>query len=204
MRVSCSSVDSSTPFYAPASPQVAGGVPMPDHHEIEIKFVLSDPQQVRTALIQLGAKSSSVHQEYNIRLDDRERALAARGIVLRLRRIEAGGETRHILTVKTPIKGGDPALSTRREIELEVDDADAMLEALAVLGFEPYWSYEKRRESFRRGGVMAEIDETPIGWFLEIEGSPEIGRALAGALGLDMAQGIRESYAQLFAKVQRT
>jgi adenylate cyclase class 2 len=177
---------------------------MPDQQEVEIKFVLQAPDVIREKLVGLGAIPHGRHTELNIRLDDSTHSLTGHGIVLRLRRLEtADGKVNHLLTVKTPGAGDNVDFSVRREIELEVSDGTAMLSALEVLGYSPYWCYEKRREVFSIGSVEAVIDEMPYGWFLELEGPPSDIRVLAGELGFDMADGLTLSYAQIFDNVRR-
>ncbi len=178
---------------------------MPDQQETEIKFVLRDPDSTRKTLIGLGAMVRGRHTEINIRLDNPARGLTERGIVLRLRRLEnAEGKVTHLLTVKTPAGGDHIGFSVRREIELEVSDGSAMLAALEVLGYSPYWRYEKRREVFLIEPVEAVIDEMPYGWFLELEGPPSEIRVLAGKLGFNMTDGLTLSYAQIFDNVRRS
>ncbi len=53
-----------------------------------------------------------------------------------------------------------------------------------VLGYTPYFIYEKRRETFDLRGCEVMIDEMPYGWFLEIEGAADAIRARVGELGL--------------------
>ncbi len=177
---------------------------MPEHEEIEIKFLLDDPDVVRNALVRLGAISHGRRYEMNIRLDDAARSLTERGIVLRLRRIEAEEGSSHLLTIKTPGSSINPLLSVRREIELEVSDGAAMLAGLEVLGYRPAMRYEKRRETFVLGQAEVVIDQMPFGWFLEIEGSEADIRALVGQLGFNLTQGIRLSYSQMFENVRRS
>jgi adenylate cyclase class 2 len=175
---------------------------MPDKMETELKFIIAEPEAFRALLAAHGAISRGRHSEENIRLDDRGRSLSRRKVVLRLRRTEQGGETRSILTVKTPGDGTD-AFKSRREIELEVSDGTAMIAALGVLGFAPYWRYEKRREVFTIDGVEVDLDELPYGWFAELEGPEDGIRALAEKLGLDIADGLTSSYAEIFENVRR-
>jgi len=175
---------------------------MPDKLETELKFVVADPAGLRAALLALGASAMGRHAENNIRLDDAGHSLTARGLVLRLRELRREGESRSILTVKAPGALGD-AFKSRREVELDVSDGAAMLEALHLLGYRPFWRYEKRREVFTLDEVEADLDELPYGWFLELEG-PEPGiRALAGRLGFDIASGLTLSYAEIFEHVRR-
>ncbi|MBN1429859.1 MAG: class IV adenylate cyclase [Anaerolineae bacterium] len=174
---------------------------MAEYQEIEIKFVLGDPVAMREHLLLLGAISRGRCFEDNLRLDNTGRKLTKKHIVLRLRQSKSPGALATYLTVKTPAASSDPSLSFRNEIELEISDGPAMLAALEVLGYKPYWRYEKRRETFVLGDVEAVIDELPFGWFLEIEGSPEGIRVLAAKLGLDTADGITSSYARIFKHV---
>ena len=176
---------------------------MPDRQEIEIKFVVDDPSAMRAALEREGAISQGMREESNIRLDDPSRSLSARDVVLRLRRITSAQGVEHILTVKAPLSGGDPAFSMRREVEVMVGDAQAALAALAMLGYTPYWRYEKRRETFVWGAVEAALDEMPYGWFLELEGPPPDIRELAARLGLRLEEGLTCSYAAIFENVRR-
>jgi adenylate cyclase class 2 len=176
---------------------------MPIQQEIEIKFVLDDPASMRASLLALGAAPHGRCFENNLRLDDLAHTLTERHIVLRLREEERPESHITRLTVKTPIEAVDKSLSHRNEIELEVGDGSAMLAALDVLGYRPYWRYEKRRETFSWHEVEAVIDEMPFGWFLEIEGSSEGIAELAGSLGLDLADGLAISYARIFDNVCR-
>jgi adenylate cyclase class 2 len=177
---------------------------MPTQDEIEIKFALDHPRATREALLNAGAQPRGKHHELNLRLDDATHSLTGRGIVLRLRRSEGAAGTRHTLTVKTPGSDSDPAFRVRREIELTVSDGQAMLDALGVLGYTPFWRYEKRRETLTWRDAEVVLDEMPYGWFLEIEGPKETIRALADALGLDMRDGITLSYAEIFDNICRT
>ncbi len=176
---------------------------MPDSYETEVKFPLADPARMRADLLRLGAVSRGAHAELNLRLDDDARTLSSRGIVLRLRRVEAAGEASHVLTVKTPAHSDDAHLSVRREIELDVSDGPTMLAALEVLGYRPYWRYEKRRETYTLGAVEAVLDELPFGWFMELEGPQADIRALVDALGLNLADGMTLSYAAIDDNVRR-
>lgn len=177
---------------------------MPDQSEIEIKFPVSDPNAIRQLLLRVGAGSQGRHFENNIRLDNPDRMLSSRKLVLRIRQIVFDDRPRQsYLTVKLPGETDSQySLSVRREIETQVSDGDAMLAALAVLGYEPYWRYEKRRETYLWQGLKAELDELPFGWFLELEGAPHEIVELASRLGLDMKDGLTLSYAAIFENVK--
>jgi adenylate cyclase class 2 len=175
---------------------------MSDHQEIEAKFIIHDPAAVRVALARLGARWAHGHTELNIRLDDEAGGLTRRGMVLRVRRVEEEGATSYLLTVKTP-DADRSTYSVRREIELGVADGDAMVAALGVLGYRPFWRYEKRRETYRWEDVEIMLDEVPFGWFVEIEGPEEGITRLAGRIGLAEDDELPLSYGEIDANVRQ-
>lgn len=177
---------------------------MPVQQEVEVKFVLHDPGATRQALLDRGAQSKGIHYEMNARLDDSIQSLRRQGTVLRIRRMEKDGKTDHILTVKTPITDFDPLFGARNEFEFTADDGEALMLSYQALGYSPYWRYEKRRETLIfDDGLEVVLDEMPFGWFMEVEGSPELIRALADYLGLHMEDGITVSYAVICENVCR-
>jgi adenylate cyclase, class 2 len=90
----------------------------------------------------------------------------------------------------------------RREIEFAVADSRAFGEVLNALGYAPKFYYEKIRTTYRLPsvrGVEITLDETPVGAFLELEGSPVgIDRARR-ALGYRQEDGILLSYGEIYA-----
>lgn len=92
----------------------------------------------------------------------------------------------------------------REEIEVEVADAGELRSILEALGMRAWFRYEKYRTTFRLQGsarwakdLLIELDETPLGYFVELEGSPEsIGRA-AELLGYSPKEYITQSYLAL-------
>jgi adenylate cyclase class 2 len=172
---------------------------MPEHLEIEVKFGLDNPAPMREALIRAGAVSHGVVSEMNIRLDSSHRQLSQQRVVLRIRVNTAGGHKETLLTVKSPGENTGSAISIRHEYEVSVSDGGTLLEALGVLGYQPYLRYEKRRETLLLADVQIEIDETPVGWFMEMEGAETAIRMLVARLGLDLADALPYSYADLLA-----
>ena len=57
-----------------------------------------------------------------------------------------------------------------------------MLLACSKLGFRVWFRYEKYREEFAHEDVTIAIDETPVGTFVEIEGSEQGIDHMAAAL----------------------
>lgn len=112
--------------------------------------------------------------------------------ILRLRR--AG--SRAVLTLKEREPSTD-AVKRQREEETEVGDAEIIDTILRALGYTPALRYEKRRETWRTGGVEVVIDELPFGWYAEIEGEEEDILAAERALGLADAPAEHRTYPDL-------
>ncbi len=87
---------------------------------------------------------------------------------------------------------------SREELEIEIQDATVFAAILDRLGFEPVFRYEKRRTEYERGGGLAMLDETPIGTYLELEGSPKWIDRVAAELGFAQQDYITASYASLY------
>ena len=170
--------------------------------ESEIKLRMSGPGPAREAVARLGAVLVRPrHFEDNVLLDDAGGSLVGSGRTLRLRRTEAGA----VLTFKGPRRDQE-GVKSRREIEasLPAAEADALLDILRKVGFTPVFRYQKYRETYRHGDVEIVVDETPIGTFLEIEGSLPRIHATAAALGRERSDYITDSYASLFFASGRT
>jgi adenylate cyclase class 2 len=132
--------------------------------------------------------------ESNTIFDTPDLALRRRGNLLRLR--QAG--TRHILTVKGPPLAG--AYKSRAEYESEFSDPAAMAAIFRQLGYTAVFRYEKYRTEYAQagGGGTVMLDETPIGAFLELEGSPRWIDRTARELGFPPAAYITASYGYLY------
>jgi adenylate cyclase class 2 len=164
--------------------------------EIEVKIPAPDLGAVRDRLREAGGTLRAPrHDETNDLYDDAARKLSGSGRTVRLRR--AGG--RAILTYKGTARFQD-GVKIREEREVEVSDAGEAEAILAGLGLERRFRYEKRREEWDAGGCVVALDETPIGNFVEVEGSPLGIRRLIVQLGLDPSEAIPYSYAELYLR----
>ena len=167
---------------------------MGEPRETEVKLRLSSAEDARARLRRAGARlSRERHFEENVLFDDAAGTLRARGVVLRLRETPHGG----VLTFKGPreIEGG---VKSREERETEVGDADEARAILHGLGYRPQFRYQKHRETWTHRGQEIEVDETPIGAFLEIEGEADGIHAVAAELGFSPSDYVTESYVGLF------
>jgi adenylate cyclase class 2 len=63
----------------------------------------------------------------------------------------------------------------------------------------PGFRYEKYRSTFRLPGLHLDLDETPAGVFLELEGSPSAIDRTAKALGYAPRDFVRTTYWDIYA-----
>ena len=169
--------------------------------ETEVKIELADLPKVRDRLLQLGFRIRMPRAfEDNWIFDYPDRSLARRRQLLRVRSF--GG--RAWITLKTPSRRST-RYKIRQELETELGDARVVRQLLGSLGFEPSFRYQKFRtvlEPAKPSGkkLTVTLDETPIGDFLEIEGSARDILALSAKLGHKPTDFIQDSYWQLFRK----
>ncbi len=163
------------------------------NREIEVKLRFDSPEHALAKLQALGAVESTPRLlEDNILFDRAHDPLHRARKALRLRRI---GD-RAMLTYKGPVEG-DHRYKVRVEHETEVADSDAAERILLALGYEPHWRYQKYRTEFVLERLHICLDETPLGCFVELEGSPdEIDRA-AEKLGFSVDDYVTASYRKL-------
>ena len=163
--------------------------------EREIKLAYASAAAAREAVAALGATPLRARRlQSDTLFDTATGMLGMRRAVLRVRR-----EGSHCaITFKNPAE--HPTMKLREEIETTAGDGDAIVAILAQLGFAPWFSYEKYREEFAVAEVVIAIDDTPVGAFLEIEGSEAGIAATAAALGKGPADYIVDSYRTLFLR----
>jgi adenylate cyclase class 2 len=175
--------------------------------ETEIKLRITDLAGFRRALAKISARSVALvggrMHEQNILFDTAAEKLKKRGQLLRIR-TEApaprgtGGKRigRVLLTFKGPAgtretrDSGRGAHKVREELELQVSDGEALASILRGLGMRPWFRYEKFRTTYQlrttqhwARGLLIELDETPIGTFVELEGPARAIDCGAKALG---------------------
>ncbi|MFO0973543.1 MAG: class IV adenylate cyclase [Phycisphaerae bacterium] len=153
--------------------------------ETEAKFRFDDFAALRDRLRAIGAAYVGRVVERNRFFDRPDESLRRAGYGLRVRSVTIldGPARPPTITFKGPLKPGP--LKQRPECELEMADADRAAELLANLGFVECFLFEKRRESWRIGDCLVELDELPrIGRFVEIEGP-----TVANIAGLQSALG---------------
>ncbi len=175
--------------------------------ETEIKLRIADVNALRRALRRLGATSRGRVLERNTLYDTPGGALRRRGRLLRLR-IETpaglpgirGGSRRAAITAKAPVPSAARSrYKEKLERERELPRPRRWPGILRALGMQPAFRYEKYRTAYRFPGLHLDLDETPVGDFLEIEGLPGAINRAARALGFSPRDYIRGTYWDLYA-----
>lgn len=161
--------------------------------ETEVKLRIASLRELAPRLSELGFVPDVPAQPERSTLWDRDRELLAKGCALRLRTY-AG---RAWLTWKGA-KVHDPLLKIRPELETGIADAGAMEAILRALGYQPVLVMEKTRALWRREDLLACLDETPFGCYLELEGEAGPIRETMAHLGLGPELAETRSYPTLF------
>jgi adenylate cyclase, class 2 len=89
-------------------------------------------------------------------------------------------------------------LKIREEIEVMIDDGDKLKTILEKLGYTKSKKKEKYRTAFVHGKTQITIDETPIGNFIEIEGTKETIPKIVKKLGFKDSDTMNKTYSQLW------
>jgi adenylate cyclase, class 2 len=163
--------------------------------EREIKLRFDTVEEAREAVLAAGATPLLGRrlQEDSL-LDTEDEALRRRRCVLRVR-VE-NGKSR--ITFKGPVQPS--VMKLREELETVVGDGQVLLHILEELGLHVWFRYEKYREEFSHEDVTVAVDETPVGVFVEIEGSESGIMTMAEAIGRAPADFVLDSYRGVFLK----
>jgi adenylate cyclase class 2 len=163
--------------------------------EREVKLGFPSAETAREAILEAGATPLLGRrlQEDSL-LDTDDELLRRQRCVLRVR-VEHGKSR---VTFKGPVQPS--IVKVREEMETLVGDGEVLLRIFQELGLHVWFRYEKYREEFSHEDVTVALDETPVGVFVEIEGSEAGIIAMAEALGRTPADFILDSYRGLFLK----
>jgi adenylate cyclase class 2 len=167
----------------------------PSPTETEIKLAVPDVRTARKLLRSVGFRIERRRVfEGNTVFDTPRLTLRRASKLLRLR--QAG----KLVTVTYKGKPQVGKHKSREELELSVTDASMMAAIFERLGFRPVFRYEKYRTEYRleRAAGMATLDETPIGIYVELEGSPTWIDRMAKRMGFGEQDYITASYARLY------
>jgi adenylate cyclase class 2 len=168
---------------------------MAGNREVEIKFKIDGIESLAAKLGAAGFRRVTERtHEVNTLYDLPGNPLRRRGALLRIRKYGV----KWTVTYKDRSKIKPGRHKSRREIETQVQDGQALADILQAAGFRPGFAYEKFRSEWADGTGHVVIDETPIGNFGEIEGPSQWIDEVAQRLGISRKQYITASYAELF------
>lgn len=171
------------------------------HRETEVKLPVADLDATRKRLRALGFRVSHARSlEDNFLFDTPDRELRKVRSILRLRYY--GGK--FVVTFK-----GTPAVDSfyksRLELETEVENPDVIRAIFEALGYQRVFRYQKFRtcyapaqSSSSAASCEVALDETPIGNFLELEGSRRWIDGVARKLGYSRGDYSTQSYGALY------
>jgi len=165
--------------------------------EIEIKLRLPGKLgKTRRRLRELGfhiAKPRAL--ESNALFDNSKRTLRKHGKLIRVRVTNRG----RVLTYKGPSQASK--YKKRPELEFDLPNGARIETIFEQMGYHPVFRYEKFRTEYAKrsgNGGKVLLDETPIGNFVEIEGSPRWIDRTAKLLGFSSEDYITRSYGYLY------
>jgi adenylate cyclase class 2 len=163
--------------------------------ELEIKLRFGNAADARAAVAAAGAVPLKARRlQQDALLDTPDGLLRTRRSMLRLR-TEPGSSA---LTFKGPPQPS--MMKLRDELETAIGDGPLLRRVFEELGFRVWFRYEKYREEFTLNGVIIAVDETPVGTFVEIEGSHDGITSAARALGRGPEDYVLDSYRSLHAE----
>jgi len=186
-------------------------MPVRARRETEIKLRISDLPAVLRRVRGLRARCLGRVFESNTLFDTPDCDLRRRGCLIRVRietparsRLISAGPLRAWVTFKAPVRRfGRSRYKERLESECRIEPRRDWFATLGSLGFRPGFRYEKFRTGFRLGPLHIDLDETPVGTFLELEGPTAAIDRIARRLGFSSHDYIRGTYWDLYAAASR-
>jgi adenylate cyclase, class 2 len=161
--------------------------------EREIKLRFNSVSEAREAVLAAGALPLYGRRlQEDALLDTEDEQLRRQRCVLRVRM--ENGKSR--LTYKGPVQPS--TMKVREELETVVGDGEVLLRVFSELGLHVWFRYEKYREEYSHEDVIVAIDETPVGIFVEIEGTEQGIADMTVAIGRTADDYIVDSYRSIF------
>ncbi|HLJ22840.1 MAG TPA: class IV adenylate cyclase [Candidatus Acidoferrales bacterium] len=191
--------------------------------EIEVKLNVSNVTEFRRRLKQLHAREIVPRTwEFNTLYDTPSGDLRRRGQLIRIRierraakfgKRSPNNDLPAVLTYKGPSRASSRAAKSARtakipghfkvkeEAEVQLSGAGEIDRILRALGLKPSFRYEKFRTTYSlpgASGLKIELDETPIGVYLELEGTVAGINRAAHLLGYGHDDYRKDSYGALY------
>jgi adenylate cyclase, class 2 len=184
---------------------------VPSRPETEIKLRVDDLPALVKRLHKLNARCHGRVLEQNTLFDTPAHDIRLRHRLLRLRletparsSLLPAGPARAWLTSKQPAAAPSPRRYKHTlESETSLSRRHDWLARFRAIGLVPGFRYEKFRTRFRLGPLHLDLDETPVGDYLELEGPPREIDRIARVLGYVPAGYIRATYWDLYSRDAR-
>lgn len=181
-------------------------MPQPMNMETEIKLPVRDIDALLHRLRELGARNRGRVFEDNVLYDTPDGQLRRAGWLLRIRtetpaanKWSPAGTQRAVITSKSPTRKQNSKYKQRIERETKIREPRHWPGILVRLGFRQGFRYEKFRTSLRVGDLHVDLDETPVGTFLELEGRGKAIDEVARGLGYSLGEYLRSTYWDVYA-----
>ena len=187
------------------------------NYEVEIKLRVENLREIVGKLAELKAKRVRTAFEHNMLFDTAENRMRRSGRLLRLRLEWSAGRggapkrpqsdpARGIFTYKGPVGRGAIQKKASRykiveETEIEIPNPEKLPNILEGLGLRTTFRYEKRRSLYRLPGLgqlQVEVDETPEGVFVELEGPRRAIDRAARMLGYGPGDYLTTNYWSIY------
>ncbi|MGD9381751.1 MAG: class IV adenylate cyclase [Candidatus Thorarchaeota archaeon] len=184
--------------------------------EVEVKIPLQETEQLRAALLEIGARKLNTETQVDAYYDHPCRSFPDTDEAIRIRSRQPDPDNHRVVLDDRPLtemtyKGPkvDPLSKTRVELSVGLDDDRTTGLILRQLGFKAVAEITKVRSFYLIREVTLSIDDViGVGQFLELErvvhSENEIKEAredlfsIIKELGLDPAKSIRSSYLEMF------
>ncbi|MDO8428534.1 MAG: class IV adenylate cyclase [Candidatus Diapherotrites archaeon] len=163
--------------------------------ETEIKFIVNDFNSIRKKLKKLKGKLLEKGFEYTQLYDTIDQKLRNEKKLLRIRK----HGKKFIIGYKKKIQGNQE-FKQEQEIEFELNEKHVhkLEKILPELGFQKYWKYEIKFETWKLNGCLLDLDTLPFIQVLEIEGTEKNIQKTAELLNLAWSESSTKNYRQLY------
>jgi len=170
--------------------------------EVEVKARINDQKQAERSIIALGASPIGIETQADTYYSVPYRDFAKTDEALRIR----VQNNKYFFTYKGPKM--DSISKTRKEYEVEVNDADLLGNILSSMSFIPVATIVKKRKKYRLGDFIISLDEVRnLGDFMEVEVSIRDSKSheeklesvfrVFEKLGIGREASIRKSYLEM-------
>jgi predicted adenylyl cyclase CyaB len=178
--------------------------------EIEVKIRIKDKSLILSKISGMAGEANlKCRFEDDTLFDFDDLRLFDSGAMFRLRissEAEIDNAERFIIKDNNPgytltwkgILNIDSSFKEREELEFDVEDSSAVFPMLKSFGLKPVFRYQKYRFSADLADGKIFLDETPMGYFLEIEGKPDWIDRASSLLGFKSSEYINLDYYMLW------